>query len=444
MAHQKKPPLSRREWARLSSAGVLGAAQSGWFESLAAQAAGADETRSGSPADTSVLRKPKSCILLWMDGGPSHIDTFDPKPEAGSDVRGELGAIDTDVPGIRIAEKFPLTSRIMKHAAVLRGMSTEEADHERARIYMHTGYKPGFGGVSYPPLGAIASAELGDPGFSLPNFIVTGSPLNKHDFLTSAGYLGPRHQALVHADPSRPPANLAPPAAAGDFDRRAAVLERLEADFRGAYRAEAAEAHRATFARAVRMMRSEHCRAFDLAAEPEKVRAAYGEGRFGGGCLLARRLVETGVRFVEVYLENWDTHEKKSADKALELMPQVDRGMSALVTDLAQRGMLDDTLLVWMGEFGRTPRINRNGGRDHYATAWTSVLLGGGLKGGQVIGKTDDGGARVTDRPINAKNFLATLAKTLGIDYAKTVNAPGGRPIRLVDTGAEPIGELFG
>jgi len=435
MSQLERRPLSRREWARLSAAGVLAAGatgQSGWFGRFAAHA------NTGARA-----RRPKSCIVLWMDGGPSHIDTFDPKPEASSDIRGELGAIETDVPGIVIGEKFPRTARLMRHAAVLRGMSTDEADHERARIYMHTGYKPGFGGVNYPPLGSIASAELGDPSFALPNFVVTGSPLTKHDFLTSAGYLGPRHQALVHADPSKPLANLRPPAAAGDFDSRADVLARLEAEFGRTYQAEAAEAHRATFARAVQLMRSEHCRAFDLANEPESVRAAYGEGRFGRGCLLARRLVEVGVRFVEVYLENWDTHEKKVADAALELMPEVDQGMSALVSDLAERGLLDDTLVVWMGEFGRTPRINRNGGRDHYAKAWTSVLFGGGLRGGQVIGKTDAGGGSVVDRPIKAIDFMATLARGLGIDYTKTVNTTGGRPIRLVDTGARPIDELF-
>jgi hypothetical protein len=437
MSQRVRRPLSRREWARLSAAGVLagGTGQSGWFGRLAAQAA--------APT-AATARRPKSCILLWMDGGPSHIDTFDPKPEASSDVHGELGAIDTDVPGIRIGEKFPLTSRIMRHAAVLRGMSTDEADHDRARIYMHTGYKPGFGGVNYPPLGSIVSAELGDPQFALPNFVVTGSPLGKYDFLTSPGYLGPRHQALAHADPSQPLANLRPPAAAGDFDGRAAVLAQLESEFERAYRAESAAAHRATFARAVSLMRSEHCRAFDLAEEPESVRTAYGEGRFGRGCLLARRLVEVGVRFVEVYLQNWDTHEKKSADAALELMPEVDRGMSTLVADLAERGLLEDTLVVWMGEFGRTPRINRNGGRDHYAKAWTSLLFGGGIRGGQAIGKTDDGGGQVVDRPIKAIDFMATLSKALGIDYKKMVNTSGGRPIRLVDTGAEPIAEVFG
>lgn len=425
--------LSRREWARLTSAGVLGGSLSGWFGQLAATAA-------DKPA---AQRKPKSCILLWMDGGPSHIDTFDPKPEASSDVRGELTAIDTNVAGIRICEEFPETAKIMNHAAVLRGMSTEEADHERARIYMHTGYRPGFGGVTYPPLGSIASAELGDPTFALPNFVVTGAPLNKHEFLTSAGYLGPRHQALVHADPAQPLANLQSPAGTVDFEARAQVLHQIESEFQRNYRAAAADAHRTTFARAVQLMRSEHCRAFDLGQESSATRTAYGENRFGRGCLLARRLVEAGVRFVEVYLQNWDTHEKKAADNALQLMPQLDQGMAALVGDLSQRGMLDDTLVVWMGEFGRTPRINRNGGRDHYAKAWTSVLFGGGVRGGQVIGKTDGDGARVVERPIKAIDFMASLCKLLGIDYEKQIQTSGGRPIRLVDTGAKPLEELF-
>lgn len=426
--------LSRREWARLTSAGMLGTSLSGWFGRLAA----------GADAAPLPKRKPKSCILLWMDGGPSHLDTFDPKPEASSDFRGELTAIDTNVPGIQICEKFPLTSKLMNHAAVLRGMSTEEADHERARIYMHTGYKPGFGGVNYPPLGSIASAELGDPEFAVPNFVVTGTPLVKHDFLTSAGYLGPRHQPLVHVDPAQPLANLSPPDEAADFDARAAVLAKLEVDFQKSYRAAAANAHRTTFARAVQLMRSEHCRAFDLGQESEATREAYGDSRFGRGCLLARRLVEVGVRFAEVYLQNWDTHEQKAADAALELMPQLDQGMSALVADLAQRGMLDDTLIVWMGEFGRTPRINRNGGRDHYATAWSSVLFGGGVKGGQVIGMTDGTGAKVVERPIKAIDFMASLCKLLCIDHEKQINTAGGRPIRIADTGAQPIAELFG
>lgn len=425
--------LSRRDWARLAAAGMLGGSASGWFEQLA----------SGAAAAAVPARKPKSCILLWMDGGPSHIDTFDPKPEGGSEFNGEKGAIDTSVPGLKINENLPKIARVMQLAAVLRGMSTLEADHDRARIYMHTGYRPGFGGVNYPPLGSLVSSELGDPEFALPNFVVTGEPLNKYSYLTSAGYLGPRHQALAHAYAGEPLENLNPPPAADDFAARAAVLAKLEESGTTMQHSASAAAHRTTFARAVKLMQSDRCRAFDLSQESAATREAYGADRFGEGCLLARRLVDVGVRFVEVYLANWDTHEKRSADAIQERMPAMDQAVATLVTDLADRGMLDDVLIVWMGEFGRTPRINRNGGRDHYATAWSSVLFGGGIRGGQAIGETDDTGTKVVDRPISAINFMASLCKILGIDYQKQFPTPGGRPIRIVDTGAEPLSELF-
>jgi hypothetical protein len=377
-----------------------------------------------------------------MDGGPSHLDTFDPKPDASAEVRGDLRAIATSVPGIAVSEKFPRFAKLMHHAALLRGMCTEEADHGRARVYMHTGYKPGAGGVSYPGLGSTVSAELGRSDAELPNFVVTGVPLNKHEFLTSPGYRGPRHQPLVLTDLERGMADLRPSAA--DFDDRVGVLEELERSFARTSKAGAAEAHHATLQRAVRLMRSDRAKAFDLSAEPAAARRAYGESKFGQGCLLARRLVEAGVRFVEVYLQNWDTHVKKTADEALVLMDHVDAGLSALVGDLADRGLLKDTLVIWMGEFGRTPRINRNGGRDHYSRAWSTVLAGGGIKGGQVIGKTDAQGARVTERPISVKDFMATVCRVLGIDHDKKVLTPSGRPIRLVDKGEKVITELFG
>jgi len=431
MAIRSHYALTRRQWNTLAAAGALGSSASGWFGQLAAEAAAAPTNRQG-----------KSCILLWMDGGPSHVDTFDPKPEASSDVRGELTAIDTNVAGVRICEKLPKMATQLHHAAVLRGMSTDEADHERARIYLHTGYKPGFGGVNYPPLGSIVSSQLGDAHATLPNFVVTGTPLTKHDFLTTAGYLGPEHQAFVHADPDQMVAHLQPSPAVGDFAARAETLNRLEQMSLVDY-APAAAAHRTTFVRAVQLMQSDRCRAFDLSQESAATCEAYGDSRFGRSCLLARRLVEVGVRFVEVYLQNWDTHEKRVADAALEMMPVMDQGMAALISDLSTRGMLDDTLVVWMGEFGRTPRINRNGGRDHYSQAWSTLLAGGGIRGGQVIGRTDSSGARVVDRPISVVEFQASLCKILGIDYERQMNTPAGRPVRLVNTGATPVAELF-
>jgi uncharacterized protein (DUF1501 family) len=422
---------SRRELLKVSAAGIAGTSLSGWLGTLAARAG--EQAAQG--------RKHKSCILLWMDGGPSHIDTFDPKPDARGEVRGEFKAIDTAVPGIQISEKFPTLASLMKDMALLRGMSTTEADHGRARVYMHTGYKPGVGGVDYPGLGSLVSAELGEADAALPNFVVTGTPLNKYEFFTNPGYLGPRHEPLALSDPAKGLEDLRP--LADDFDDRLGVLEQLERGFARTYRSRAAEAHETMLARTVRLIRSDKAKAFDLSREPAAVREAYGENGFGRGCLLARRLVEAGVPFVEVYLQNWDIHEKPAAEACKALMPHVDRGMGTLIRDLKERGLFDSTLVIWMGEFGRTPTVNRNGGRDHYSRAWSTVLAGAGIKGGQVIGKTDASGAAVTERPIPVTDFMATVCRALGIDYAKTVQTPGGRPVKLVEKGATPIAELF-
>jgi hypothetical protein len=379
-----------------------------------------------------------------MDGGPSHIDTFDPKPEAGAEIRGEFSAIDTSVPGMQICERFPQLAKLGQHLAILRGMCTEEADHGRARVYMHTGYKPGQGGLTYPGLGSIISAQLGEAEFPLPNFVATGIPLNKYEILADPGFLGPRHQALVHPDAARKLDNLEPVPNAQDFGDRATVLDRLEAGFARTYKSAAADSHRTTFQRAMRLMQSDRCRAFDLSLESEASRAAYGDNYFGRSCLLARRLVEVGVPFVEVYMSNWDTHEKKSADAIYGDMPKLDQGMARLLADLSDRGMLDSTLVIWMGEFGRSPQVNRGGGRDHYSKAWSTVLAGGGVRGGQVVGRTDARGAAVVDRPISVKDFMATVCRLLDIDYTKQVQTSVGRPIRIVDTGGEPIEEVTG
>jgi len=231
--------------------------------------------------------------------------------------------------------------------------------------------------------------------------------------------------------------------AVDEFDRRAALLARLEEGFARTYQSAPAQAHQAGLAAALRLMRSSSSQAFDLAREPAAARSAYGDSDFGRGCLLARRLIEAGVAFVEIYLANWDSHEKNVADNTRNLMTQVDRGASALVRDLHDRGLLDDTLIVWMGEFGRTPRVNRNGGRDHYAQAWSTLLLGGGLRGGQAIGRTDHEGREVTDRPISVVDFMATICRILGIDYQKEITTPNGRPIRIVDKNERPIDALF-
>jgi hypothetical protein len=319
-------------------------------------------------------------------------------------------------------------------------MSTGEGAHGRAKYYMHTGYKEGVGGVVHPSIGSLVSAELGPSDSPLPNFIAVGNRSY------GAGFLGARHQPLIVNDPARGVENLKALVDDRHFSGRVGLLEEMEQAFYREYRAGASQDHRTTYRRAVELMRSKQARAFDLSQEPASAKAAYGEGRFGQGCLLARRLVEAGVPFVEVTLGGWDTHQD-NFDRVKNLSQQVDPAMSALVTDLKQRGMLDSTLVVWMGEFGRTPKINSRGakpGRDHYPRAWSSVLAGGGIRGGQVVGKTDKEGAAVVERPISALDFLATVCKVLGIDYNKQNTGPGGRPFRVVDKGANPITELVG
>ena len=426
--------FTRREWLTAAAAGVSGVSLSGWLAPLAAAA----EQQSATPRSS----RPKSCILLWMDGGPSHIETFDPKPGAPANITGDLRAISTSVDGIQIGEKFPQLAKLMHHGAILRGMSTAEADHGRARIYMHTGYKPGQGGVSYPGLGSTVAAELARPDSPLPNFVVAGSPLTKHDFVRDPGYRGPRHQPLVLDKITDGLANVSPSVPWPEFDRRTSLLDRLEQNFARTTQANAAQSHAVGLSSALRLMRSEKRECFDLSKEPEAARQAYGDTEFGRGCLLARRLVEAGVAFVEVYLSNWDTHERAVAMKSRDLMTQVDLGMSALVRDLKDRGLLDSTLIIWMGEFGRTPQVNNVGGRDHYAKAWSTALFGGGIKGGQVIGATDGRGTEVIDRPIPVNDFMATVCTILGINHTNEVETPNGRPIRIVDKHERVIREL--
>jgi uncharacterized protein (DUF1501 family) len=196
-------------------------------------------------------------------------------------------------------------------------------------------------------------------------------------------------------------------------------------------------------ARAVRLMRSDKGKAFDLSQEPAAAREAYGDHYFGRGCLLARRLVEAGVPFVEAYLSNWDGHSRPEAERARALLPVLDQGMAALIRDLNDRGLLNDTLVIWMGEFGRTPRLNRDGGRDHYARAWSTVLAGGGIKGGQLVGRTDRDGTAVAERPVSVRDFMATICRVLGIDPGKKIETPAGRPVQIVDKGSSPLAELL-
>ncbi len=416
MFRSDKMEMTRRDLLRLSAAGVLGASVSSWFGVLAGRAA--EAARAG--------KKTKSCILLWMNGGPAQSHTFDLKE--GSEYK----AIKTAVPGIEISEYLPSVAEQMQHLAILRGMSTGDANHQTARYLMHTGYRSGSGGTTYPSLGSVVSAELGEADAELPNFVAVGGPgLNP-------GYLGPRHAALNVLDPNRGVENLKPAVEGSDLDERAGLLEELDRSFLADSRATAAEAHHKGYQKALRLMHSIKGKTFDLAQEPESVRSAYGASPFGQGCLLARRLVEAGVPFVEVSLNGWDTHQG-AAQPVKRLSAQLDPAMGTLVKELKERGLLETTLVIWMGEFGRSP----GRGQNHFARAWSTVLGGAGIKTGQVIGKTDARGGTVEDRPVKVVDFMATVCRILGIDPNKQVVAPSGRPHRIVDKGANPVTELF-
>lgn len=417
------PSISRRDLMRYPAMGLLGAPALGWFSSLAAQAAAKKDV--------------KSCILLFMSGGPSHIDTFDPKPENRSS---QFKPIATGLPGVQFTECLPLLAKQAKDLAVLRGMSTSEGDHGRARYFMHTGYRQGVGGLIHPSLGAIISAKLGDAEDVLPNF-VSIDPKNTGR-ANGSGYLGPMHAPLEMNDPSKGVENLQ--SAATGADRRTNVLMELEQGFIGRTKAPSASAHKAMYERAFALMRSPKAKAFDLSQEPDTARAAYGGSPFGDGCLLARRLVEAGVKFVEVVLDGWDTH-TDNLKMVKSLSGQVDPAMTALINDLRDRGRLDSTLVIWMGEFGRSPGLGEgNGdGRGHYAKAWTTVLAGGGIKASQVVGKTDTMGGTVVDRPISGIDFLATVCTALDIDYKEQFKTPDDRPVRIVDKNEKVVKELF-
>ena len=380
------------------------------------------------------LRKRQmACIMLWMAGGPSQFETFDPKP--GTDHGGETKAIDTAVSGIRIAEGWNKTAQAMGDIALIRSMSNKEGNHQRATYQLHTGYSPS-GSVKHPSFGSVTAAELGDPKFDLPHIVGIGGPT------VGAGILGTSYEPFQVGNPLNPPANVVPPVPPGRVKSRLNLLSSLEkAGFGASGGGDRVKEHSALYKQTAGMITSPHMKAFDLENEPSPVRDAYGRTPFGQGCLLARRLVEAGVTFVEVRSNGWDTHQK-GHEKVGELASAVDPGFATLVQDLKTRGMLDRTLVVWMGEFGRTPKINPNAGRDHFPRVFNVALAGGGIKGGQALGTSSADGTEVKDRPVAVNDLLRTFCHALKIDPAKENLSPQGRPIKVVD-GGKVVSELF-
>jgi uncharacterized protein (DUF1501 family) len=444
--------LTRRDCFRLAAAGVVGWSFSGWLGRLAADVAKNPERR-------------RSCILLWMNGGPSQLDTFDPKPE--HENGGPFKAIQSSVPGIQISEHLPKIAKLMDHMAVVRSMSTKEADHSRASYLMRTGYAPG-GVIQYPSIGSLVAKELGPPDAELPSFVSVAPYRLFSPAAYGPGFLGPLYAPLVVGDTTqlafRRPGGQenyddalkvqdlarAKEVSEAQGDARIELLMEMEEAFLANRPDAPLHSHRAAYERAVRLMRSAAAKAFDLEEEPANVRDAYGRSLFGQGCLLARRLVERNVPFVEVTLGGlagnqalgWDTHANNFTG-VKQLSEVLDPAWATLMTDLKERGLLDSTLIVWMGEFGRTPKINPAKGRDHFATAWSTVLAGGGIRGGQVIGSTSEDGLAVKDRPVSVPDLLATVCTALGVSVKKQNLSNVGRPIRVVDPEGKPIKEAL-
>ena len=376
----------------------------------------------------------KACILLWMNGGPSHIDTWDPKP--GTAAGGKFKSISTRVDGISLSEHLPQLADVAQHLAILRGMTSKEGNHDRAQHLVHTGWSPNPT-VAYPSLGSWVAHEVGDPNSDLPLFVSINGPS------VSAGFLGVQYNPFIVQNVKQPLQNTDYAAGVNmvRFLKRKQALESLEDDFAARTGDPKIKSRRAVYARAIRMMYAPRLKAFDLADEPDATTRAYGDSDFGRGCLMARRLVEGGVRFIEVVLDGWDTH-RDNFGRTQKLMGALDPAFATLVRDLDERKLLSSTLVMCMGEFGRTPKINGDDGRDHHPAAWSAVLAGGGVRGGVTVGATSEDGDKVVTRPTTVPELMATAATLLGVDPQKQFVTPLGRPITITDSGT-PIREIL-
>ena len=448
--------MSRRGWlaSTAAQAVAIGASRCNWAHALNQQLPTSSRKR---------------LILLWMAGGPSQIDSFDMKP--GHANGGSFREIETAVPGIRICEHLPKLAKWTQQMAIVRSLQTKEGDHGRGTYLVRTGQRPGSP-VRYPPLPAsLAKAIAEQPATNPPSEKIATGQLSVPDYVAiqppsaieptafGSGFLGPKHQPLLvtgsasngvpgmNSQASRLRVeNLLPPERlSGDrLTRRKELWNLLQQSYDVHRRSPASLAHDTVARRAMSLSESPWRTAFDLDLEEASVRAAYGEGTFGQGCLMARRLLEQGVPVVEVAMGSeglgWDTH-AQNFEMLPRLLGELDTAWSQLMTDLEQRGLLQDTTILWIGEFGRTPIINPAAGRDHFPDAWSCVLAGGNIAGGQVFGKTSDDGQQVVEDPVTIGQVLATVAASCGIDPKLENVSEEGRPIAIAE--GQPIERLL-
>lgn len=378
-------------------------------------------------------RNTKSVILLWMGGGPSTIDLWDLKP--GAATGGPFKPISTSADGIQICEHLPLMAQQMHHMSIIRSMSTREADHMRGRYYMHTGYVPNPN-VEHPSYGSVISHELSELSshLEIPPFVSVGGPS------VGAGFLGTTYNPFVidsNGNVRNMDKNIDPERTRQRLEMLSAIEDNFIVNRKGL-----ALDHQQVVSKTVKLMTSKQMDVFKITQEPENIRERYGNTGFGRGCLMARRLVEMGVPFIEVDLGGWDNHTDIFTTLSERKLPELDQSMSALIEDLNTRGLLDTTAIVWMGEFSRTPNINGNGGRDHWAKSWSTVVGGAGFKKGIVVGETSDDGREVVSDIYTSEDLMASVLKSVDISLETVFTAKNGRPMKIANSG-RVIKELF-
>lgn len=413
--------ISRRHWLQAASFAGASCGIAPWWTKLL--------------AESSAKTKAKACILIFLEGGPSQIDTFDPKP--GTPTGGPVEAIDTKLPDVKFSQYVPKLAAIADKLAVIRTLHSSEGDHDRAQSLLHTGYAP-TPRLQYPALGATVAKNFDDPEAEVPAYVTFGSS-------PAAGILGPKFGPMVVSDANNPAPALSLPEGFAEtrIERRLAVLEQFNQQFGHAFRTNLGSDLTALARRADRMRKSPVFKPYDVAGEEPETYERYGGGAndfLTRSMVAARRLVEAGVKFVEIQYGGWDTH-GDNFNQTQALCTPLDAALSSLIADLEERGLLDQTLVACFGEFGRTPQINGDNGRDHFPDVFSALLAGGGVKIGQVLGTSSDDGLTVQDRPVSVPDFHATLFTALGLDVAKDYFAPDGRLLKLTNNGT-PIAEL--
>lgn len=419
-----KSDFNRRRFLELAAGSFLGVSTNSLF---------------AAAGDKSLIpprEKPaKQLIYLYMAGGMSHIDTFDLK--TGHENQGSTKAINTNVDGIRVSSHLPSLAKHADKLCVINSLTSTTGDHEKGNYFMHTSYQQ-RATIRHPGIGAWNQKLNGKLNPTMPGSVFIGKESRFHG---SGGFFEPEFGPLAISDPKSGLKHAHSSLRGDRLQRRIDLAKDLDAEFLERYHSKPIRAYGDMYADAVRLMESPDLAAFSINKEDKKTRQRYGDDPFGQGCLLARRLIESNVRSVEVSFSGWDTHTNNFTSMPL-LCQTMDQAVGALLEDLESNGKLDDTVVVLTTEFGRTPIVNRNIGRDHYPQAFTSVLAGGGFKGGYVYGKTSEGAEEVVEKPITIPDFNATIAYALGIPIDLVLNSPSKRPFSVAHKG-QPVLDLF-